>query len=173
MLRRGLRWKTSVGLTRTLSYCLLVLQPPGSVASSQQAWSVPCLQPSVVLPSSKERSGWPSSALALVGGWSWHARLPRSRPQHPLSGSQETNVLNTAHLLMWRHTQPYMYAAAIDRKRWQFKSIYGVLYGDNRHLIVTLVGRSFSGYRLLVKQKAWCAHTPKMQSEALTALKWW
>jgi len=38
--------------------------------------------------------------FSLVGGWSWHARLPRSRPQHPLCGSQEANVLNTAHLLM-------------------------------------------------------------------------
>ena len=128
MLRRGLKWKTSVWLTRTLSYCLLVLQPPpGSVTSSRQAWSVPCLQPSVVLPSSKRTFWLTKKRFSLVGGWSWHACLPRSRPQHPPSGSKETNVLNTAHLLMWRHTQPYMYAAAIDRKCWQFKSIYGVL----------------------------------------------
>jgi len=38
--------------------------------------------------------------FSLVGGWFWHARLPRSRPQHPSSGSKETNVLNTVHLLM-------------------------------------------------------------------------
>ena len=63
MLRQGLRRKTSVWLTRTLSYCLLVLQPPpGSVTPNKLD---PCLQPSVVLPSSKEHSGWPSGALAL------------------------------------------------------------------------------------------------------------
>ena len=54
-----------------------------------------------------ERMFWLTKRhFSLVGGWSWHARLPRSRPQHPLCDSQETNDLNTAHLLMWRHAQP-------------------------------------------------------------------
>jgi len=28
--------------------------------------------------------------FSLVGGWSWHACLPRSRPQHPSYGLQQT-----------------------------------------------------------------------------------
>ena len=43
MLRRWLRWKTSVWLTRTLSYCLLVLQPPpGSLAPDKLEVSHAC-----------------------------------------------------------------------------------------------------------------------------------
>ena len=98
-----------------------------------------------------ERTFWLTKRrFSLVRGWSWHARLPRSRPQHPSCGSQEKNVLNTAHLLMWswRHAQPNTRRGNLDRKRWQFKSMYGVLYGDIRHLIVTLVGCTFSGYGL-------------------------
>ena len=50
--------------------------------------------------------------FSLAGGWSGHARLPRISPAasvHPSCVSQETNVLNTAHLLMWHHLQSYTY----------------------------------------------------------------
>ena len=102
-----------------------------------------------------ERTFWLTKRrFSLAEGWSWHARLPRSRPQHPSCGSQETNVLNTAHLLcdvMRSHRR----CGNLDRKCWQFKSIYGVLWGDIRHLIVMLVGCSFSGYGLLMYYNPW------------------
>jgi len=40
-----------------------------------------------------ERTLWLTKRrFSFVGGWSWHARLPRSRPQHPSCGSQEQAI---------------------------------------------------------------------------------
>jgi len=111
MLRQWLRRETSVWLTRTLSHCFLVLQPPpGSVAPDKLD---PCLQPCICVAAFFERTFWLTKrCFSLAGGWSWHAHLPRISPGasvHPSCVSQETNVLNTVHLLMWRLSQPYAY----------------------------------------------------------------
>ena len=72
-----------------LSCCLLVLQPPhGCVAPDKLEVS----HASVVLRSSKERSGLPS-ALALREDGLGMLACQESRPQHPLCVPQETKRL--------------------------------------------------------------------------------
>ena len=86
--------------------------------------------------------------FSLAGEWSWHARLPRSQVQHPSCGSQETKVLNTAHLLMWCHAQPY--AAAIYTANTGNSNPYMEFCKVIFDSWVTLLGCFFSGYGLLV-----------------------
>ena len=126
MLRQLLRRETFVWLTRTLSCCFLVYTAASSgVCSSRQARSVLCFQPSVVLLYLKEHSGLPSGALALRENGLGMLACQESHLLHPSCVLGETNILNTAHLLMWvMHS--YIRHGNLDCKHWQFKSVYGV-----------------------------------------------
>jgi len=69
----------------------------------------------VVLPSLKEHSGLPSSALALRKDGLGLLACQESSPQHPSCGSQKTNVL--------KYCAPTYVILQLDHKRWQFKSV--------------------------------------------------
>ena len=100
------RWGVPVWLTRTLSCCLLVLQPPpGPVA-------LPFRAPNKLEVSHACSHLWccllwknvlAYQAVLLPCGRS----LPRISPAASIMWLTKTNVLFTAHLLMWHHAQPY------------------------------------------------------------------